>query len=110
MGWVRLPERQKKVKYLYLVPGQHRFRSRHALGLTYRSDNLRRSVRYLNRAEKHMEYLGGGNPRLPPPRPKYMRRATYYRLCQEALYAEMCGWCGACDALGLNNNIPSRKH
>jgi hypothetical protein len=71
------PETGKVVKFLYLIPGGRHFRSRHALGLTYRVNTLTRSERYFERAERLVERLGGTSFREKPPRPKHMRRLTY---------------------------------
>jgi hypothetical protein len=79
---VKCPESGKMVRDLYLVlRGNHtHFRSRHALGLSYRSSW--RKKRHGERAKKLMDRLGAqwGEP---PIRPKNMRRRTFARLANE---------------------------
>lgn len=80
---VQCKECDKPVQDVYFDPGQRRFRSRHALRLHYRSKTLPAWERHWERCEKLMDRLGATYYRDPPPRPKYMRRATYQRLCEE---------------------------
>jgi hypothetical protein len=79
---VKCPESGKMVRDLYLVLGRDHthFRSRHALGLSYRSNSSKERDR--ERAEKLMDRLGvrWGEP---PIRPKHMRRRTFERLSDE---------------------------
>jgi hypothetical protein len=79
---VKCPESGKMVRDLYLVLRRNHthFRSRHALGLSYRSNSSKERDR--ERAEKLMDRLGvrWGEP---PIRPKYMRRRTFERLSDE---------------------------
>ena len=66
----RCPETGKNVWLLYYcIPRGQRFRSRHALGLVYRSSTITQMDRYVERFR-----------RSPPPRPKYMHHRTYERL------------------------------
>jgi hypothetical protein len=76
-------EYDKSVQDLYFDPGQRCFRSRHALRLHYRSKSMPVWERHWERCEKLMDRLGATYYRDPPPRPKYMRRATYRRLRRE---------------------------
>jgi hypothetical protein len=93
---VKCPESGKMVRDLYLVlrPNHTRFRSRHALGLSYRTSYLKPKERYGERAWKLMDRLGATEWREPPIRPKYMQRRTFSKLRDElwdarrrALYA-----------------------
>src|SRR5262245_36645845 len=81
---VKCPESGKMVRDLYLVlrPNHARFRSRHALGLSYRTSYLKPHERYQERAWRFMDRLGAqwGEP---PIRPKYMQRRTCRRLRDE---------------------------
>lgn len=78
---VRCPESGKMVKDLYLHTQQKHFRSRHALQLQYRTTTFSASYRHWERCEKLMGRIGATDFHILPPRPKYMRRATYHRLC-----------------------------
>jgi hypothetical protein len=80
---VRCPESGKMVKDLYLHTQQKHFRSRHALQLQYRTTTFSASYRHWERCEKLMGRIGATDFHILPPRPKYMRRATYHRLCDE---------------------------
>ena len=79
---VKCPESGKMVRdlYLFLRPNHTHFRSRHALGLSYRSNWPKK--RHGERAEKLMDRLGAqwGEP---PIRPKNMQRRTFKRLTDE---------------------------
>ena len=79
---VKCPESGKMVRDLYFVlrPDHTRFRSRHALGLSYRTSYLKPKERYGERAWKLMDRLGATKWREPPIRPKYMQRRTFRRL------------------------------
>jgi hypothetical protein len=81
---VKCPESGKMVRNLYLVLGRDHthFRSRHALGLSYRSSYLKPNERYRERARRLMDRLGvqWGEP---PIRPKNMQRRTFERLADE---------------------------
>ena len=63
-------------------PNHTRFRSRHALGLSYRTSYSKAKERYGERAWRLMDRLGAqwGEP---PIRPKYMQRRTFSRLTAE---------------------------
>ena len=81
---VKCPESGKMVRDLYLLLRRNHthFRSRHALGLSYYSSNLKPKKRHWERAQKLMDRLGArwGEP---PIRPKYMQRRTFERLADE---------------------------
>jgi hypothetical protein len=79
---VKCPESGKMVRDLYLLlrPNHMHFRSRHALGLSYSSNWLKK--RHGERAKKLMDRLGA-QWREPPIRPKYMPRRTFKRLADE---------------------------
>ena len=67
--------------YLVLRPNHTHFRSRHALGLSYRTSYLAPKNRYRERAEKLMDRLGATMWAEPPLlRPKNMQRRTFKRL------------------------------
>ena len=68
--------------YLVLRPNHTHFRSRHALGLSYRSSYLKPKERHRERAWRLMDRLGAewGEP---PIRPKNMQRRTFERLADE---------------------------
>jgi hypothetical protein len=87
---VKCPESGKMVRDLYLVlrPNHTRFRSRHALGLSYRTSYLKPKERYGERAWRLMDRLGAqwGEP---PIRPKYMQRRTFRRLKDELCDARL---------------------
>ena len=82
---VKCPESGKMVRDLYLVlrPNHTRFRSRHALGLSYRTSYLKPKERYGERAWRLMDRLGATEWREPPIRPKNMQRRTFKRLVDE---------------------------
>jgi hypothetical protein len=71
------------VHELYRVEGAGQFRSRHVLKLVYRSRRAAAIDRHLARIGKLMDRIGATDPMFPPPRPKYMRRRTYERICRE---------------------------
>jgi hypothetical protein len=81
---VKCPESGKMVRDLYLLLGRDHthFRSRHALGLSYRSSYLKPKKRHWERAKKLMDRLGAwwGEPAI---RPKNMQRRTFKRLEDE---------------------------
>jgi hypothetical protein len=79
---VKCPESGKMVRDLYLLlrPNHTHFRSRHALGLSYLSNWLKK--RHGERAQKLMDRLGATEWE-PPIRPKYMQRRTFKRLVDE---------------------------
>src|SRR5262249_27227708 len=81
---VKCPESGKMVRdlYLLLLPNHMLFRSRHALGLSYRSSYLQPKKRYGERVRRLMDRLGTqwGEP---PIRPKNMQRRTFERLADE---------------------------
>ena len=83
MRWaVKCPETGKMVRDLYLLLRRNHthFRSRHALGLSYRSSNLKPNERYSRRAERLMDRLGVHRWREQPLRPKNLQRRTFERL------------------------------
>jgi hypothetical protein len=105
---VKCPESGKMVRDLYLVlgPNHTRFRSRHALGLSYRTSYLKPHERYQERAWRFMDRLGVAQWDEPPIRPKYMQRRTFSRLRDalrdargRALYAAILGVSLDSDAL-----------
>jgi hypothetical protein len=81
------PESGKMVQDLYLDPAQQRFRSRHALKLRYRSKAMLPWERHWKRCQKLMHRIGATHSDILldslPPRPKYMGRTAYWRLCHE---------------------------
>jgi hypothetical protein len=79
---VKCPESGKMVRDLYLLLGRDHthFRSRHALGLSYRSSYLKPKKRHGERAKKLMDRLGATAWAEPPIRPKNMQRRTFTRL------------------------------
>jgi hypothetical protein len=81
---VKCPESDKMVRDLYLLnrPNHTLFRSRHALGLAYRSSYLKPNECYRERALKLMDRLGA-KWNEPPIRPKNMQRRTSERLVDE---------------------------
>ena len=82
---VKCPESGKMVRDLYLVlrPNHTHFRSRHALGLSYRTSYLKPKERYGERAKRLMDRLGATKGHEPPLRPKKMQRRTFARLADE---------------------------
>jgi hypothetical protein len=78
------------VQELYLDVDQQRFRSRHALKLRYRSKAMPAWERHWKRCQKLMDRIGATHYRDLPPRPKYMRRATYQWLCDEIKTEALC--------------------
>ena len=88
---VKCPESGKMVRDLYLVlrPDDTRFRSRHALGLSYRTSYLKPKERYGERAWRLMDRLGATVWREPPVRPKYMQRRTFRWLTDELGEAQL---------------------
>jgi hypothetical protein len=89
-GWkwfVQCPETQKQVQALYLIWWQRRFRSRHALGLTYETKHLKEAEAHYQRSGRLLKRIGGSDEtgflEPLPPRPKHMRRATYDNICDE---------------------------
>jgi len=79
---VKCPESGKMVRDLYLLlrPNHTRFRSRHALGLSYCSNWPKK--RHWERAKRLMDRLGA-TWHEPPIRPKHMQRRTFARLADE---------------------------
>jgi hypothetical protein len=71
----------KLVRDLYLILHAHhtQFRSRHALGLSYRSSYLKPDERHRERVRRLMDRLGAEWAE-PPPRPKNMQRRMFKRL------------------------------
>lgn len=95
--FVLCPHTQKKVRALYLVEGERRFWSRHALGLTYRSRYCGPSEAHAERRRRLLQRLGG-EERCPgpvghPPRPKHMHHATYYDICDKISRHELLSMC-----------------
>ena len=82
---VKCPESGKMVRDLYLVlrPNHTHFRSRHALGLSYRSSYLSRKNVIGNVPRGLWIGLARRSGREPPLRPKNMQRRTFKRLADE---------------------------
>ena len=82
---VKCPDSGKMVRDLYLLLGRDHthFRSRHALGLSYRSSCLKPKKRHWERAKKLMDRLGATEWGEPPLRPKNMQRRMFKRLEDE---------------------------
>jgi hypothetical protein len=82
---VKCPDSGKMVRDLYLLlrPNHTHFRSRHALGLSYRSSYLTPKKRHRERAWRLMDRLGATAGHQPPIRPKNMQRRTFKRLVDE---------------------------
>jgi hypothetical protein len=93
---IECPETKKMVRSIYLASDQQRFRSKHALGLTY-TVNTGVAWRHEARLEKLMDRIGASDPLALPARPKYMRRRTYSQLCQAIrdAYLDMLAACGS---------------
>ena len=81
--YIRCPETKKLVRELYWVEGAGQFRSRHVLKLVYRSSRAAAIDRHCARIGKLMNRIGATDRMFMPPRPKYMRRRTYERICRE---------------------------
>ncbi len=84
--WWVCPATGRRAARLYLPVGGARFLSRQAYGLAYASQREDEIARAHRRAARLHGLLG--SPRRPafgdtPPRPKWMRRATYERLAAE---------------------------
>ena len=73
----------KLVRELYWVESAGQFRSRHVLKLVYQSRRAGAIDRHIARIGKLMDRIGATDRMFPPPRPKYMRRRTYERICRE---------------------------
>jgi hypothetical protein len=69
------------VRSLYVARDQQRFRSHHALRLTYRSKGVSAEDRRWERCTKLMERIGATDFLDLPSRPKFMRRRTYQQVC-----------------------------
>jgi hypothetical protein len=82
---VKCPDSGKMVRDLYLLLGRDHthFRSRHALGLSYRSSYLKPKKRHWERAKKLTDRLGATAWGEPPIRPKNMQRRMFKRLEDE---------------------------
>ena len=89
---------------LYLRNDQNRFRSKHALHLTY-IVNTGVAQRVEERLEKLMDRIGATDPLDLPPRPKYMRRRTYEQLREAIIKARLDFLC----ALGIPLAIKMRN-
>ena len=76
----RCPETFKMLRTLHLLWGERHFRSRHALGLTYRSIAKAPLIATATVVKKLMERIGPTYFDMSPPRPKYMHRRTYARI------------------------------
>jgi hypothetical protein len=87
---VKCPESGKMVRDLYLLLGRDHthFRSRHALGLSYRTSYLTPNERYGERAWRLRDRLGA-EWGAPPLRPKYMKRRTFERLADKLFDAHL---------------------
>ena len=79
--WFRCPRTGRRAVRLFLPRGGHRFWSRHAYGLGYASQREDRMGRAQRQALKVYAALGGEGHWMdgPPPKPKWMRWATYSR-------------------------------
>ena len=77
---IKCPETHKWVRELFAAPDEWRFRSRHTLTLTYRSNTADRGV---EQYDKMLARLGANDHRDLPPRPKYMHRRTYFFMCED---------------------------
>jgi len=78
---IQCPETKKLVRYLFLAGDQRRFRSHHALRLTYRSNSISAEDRPWVRCFKLMYRIGATDFFDLPPRPKHMHPRTYRRIC-----------------------------
>ena len=76
---VRCLETNKMVESLYL--GGDGFASRHVLKLHYLTKTMPAWERHSERCQREMDRIGATDPGMLPPRPKYMHRATYHRIC-----------------------------
>ena len=74
--------------------GDTRFRSRHALGLSYRTSYLKPKKRYGERASKLMDRLGATDWAEPPIRPKNSKRPTNPALAVHCRAWEVCSVTG----------------
>jgi len=96
-AWFRCPGCLQACRVLY---GVNNLRCRKCRGLKYQSQFERPAFRLLDRTYKIRRRLGkpgaSGDPL--PPKPRYMRWATYYRLERMVLRLEMAG-CAAVSGL-----------
>jgi hypothetical protein len=88
--WFVCPVTGKRARALYLPEGQHRFASREAYRLSYRSQGETDLFRRITRAQNIRARLGGNVSIYSPfpPRPRGMHRRTYERLRAEGLRIE----------------------
>ena len=82
--WFVCPRENRRVRKLYLPLGGHRFRSRHAYRLVYKSqsmDRINRAHQGKARINSRLCSIGGFDPDEweIPPKPKWMRWNTYNR-------------------------------
>lgn len=91
MWWFLCPATGRRCRTLFLPNGGRRFLSRQAYGLGYRSQRAGRMERMQARIGKLCRRLGGAwsvSPHDLPPKPKWMRWATYRRIEERAWAAE----------------------
>lgn len=91
MWWFLCPATGRRCRRLFLPNGGRRFLSRQAYGLGYRSQSAGRMERMQARIGKLCRRLGGEwcvSPYDLPPKPKWMRWATYRRMEAQAWAAE----------------------
>lgn len=89
--WFLCPATGRRCRKLFLPNGGRRFLSRRAYGLGYRSQQAGRVERMQARIGKLCRRLGGEwsvSPADLPPKPKWMRWATYRRMEAQAWEAE----------------------
>ena len=79
--WFQCPRSGRRVRCLHLGGGSRTFASRQALGLKYRCQGEGDADRLFRAACVVNERLGGGSLNDEPPKPKWMRWPTYWRLC-----------------------------
>jgi hypothetical protein len=97
--FVRCPATHKRVRALYLMWRHRQFQSRHALGLTYRSQLLTSSELLHQRALRLRQRIGGSDEASGlfiddlPPRPKGTHRLTYDDICDEIAKTGMRSLC-----------------
>jgi hypothetical protein len=83
------PTKNRRVRKLYLSPGRHRFRSRHAYRLINTSQRESIHDRAARRARKIRRRLGGDPMDIAyPPKPLRMRQVVYDQLLDKLARAE----------------------
>lgn len=90
--WFICPGCSRRVAILYM--GGRNFLCRHCHGLAYASQRETWSDRSMRRARKIRQRFGGGVSLLDPfpPKPKWIRWNTYWRLRHEAETASLNSW------------------